>query len=709
MLSVTAFADTVPSVEVSSVTVAEGNNAEVEISINNNSGISALYLRVDFEYPLELVEVKDAGLFGNPLFSEKNSYGYCILSWDESLKNEDNKKDGTVAKLKFFVPENTPEGEYDITVSYDKEEIYDKQFNNVSFEVKNGKITVNNHKFKEYKNTLLLNEKYTVEKLLSEKADIVEIRSDGNKLSAADELRSGNEIIFSDGRKITAVYLGDINADGKISAQDARIALRSSVELEELNEWQLVAANTDFEKTVTAKDARKILRASVELEYSSDWFSSLSSSMITELTSLYSVSSLSDDGTVLGEFIKKSVENFESVIDLSSFNADINSMQSIIEEYIYYVPSFFYVDKVLLGHVGNKVTGLQIEYENDAQGKFKEYSSMLNEIVSLCDRTLPETEIALFYHDYICENFNYDDTASVFDAYTMLKKKTGVCQAYSLLYTDILNKFGIDSFYVRSDALNHGWNLVEIGGKWYHVDVTWDDPTNDRLGRVRHEYFLLSDEGITSHKHKLWEVIGADIKCTSTKYDNAFWRSVDTSFVKNGSLWYYIGEYSDHYAIFETSLSNEGRMIYELYDKWLMSGSFYWKGYYSGLSVLNGRLIYNTSDSIMAYSIHNGSNITLYKSNDNKSIYGFTLKGDVATCNFNTSPDEKMTDIREIRIIITGDVNSDGLFNAKDYSVLIRYVNNLMSAINTSAADYNGDGSITEQDAKDLRYFIVNR
>ncbi len=60
--------------------------------------------------------------------------------------------------------------------------------------------------------------------------------------------------------------IGDINNDGKITAADARLALRASVGLEKFNETEALAADIDKNKKITAADARMILRASVGLE-----------------------------------------------------------------------------------------------------------------------------------------------------------------------------------------------------------------------------------------------------------------------------------------------------------------------------------------------------------------------------------------------------------------------------------------------------------
>ena len=67
-----------------------------------------------------------------------------------------------------------------------------------------------------------------------------------------------------------AYTLGDIDGNGKITAADARLALRISAKLETGTETQLLAADTDKNGRITASDARKILRVAANLEIFSE-------------------------------------------------------------------------------------------------------------------------------------------------------------------------------------------------------------------------------------------------------------------------------------------------------------------------------------------------------------------------------------------------------------------------------------------------------
>lgn len=60
--------------------------------------------------------------------------------------------------------------------------------------------------------------------------------------------------------------LGDVDLNGKITASDARLALRYSAKLEKLTQEQLRNADVNKDKKVTSSDARIILRVSAGLE-----------------------------------------------------------------------------------------------------------------------------------------------------------------------------------------------------------------------------------------------------------------------------------------------------------------------------------------------------------------------------------------------------------------------------------------------------------
>lgn len=119
-------------------------------------------------------------------------------------------------------------------------------------------------------------------------------------------------------------------------------------------------------------------------------------------------------------------------------------------------------------------------------------ATKVKSLAEACRASNPETDYAaaLWMHDWLIQNADYDTSYTEYEPEGVLLRGKGVCQSYSLAYLLLLNQLDIECQYVVSASMNHSWNLVKLGGKWYHVDVTWDDPQG---GMENHAYFCLSD------------------------------------------------------------------------------------------------------------------------------------------------------------------------------------------------------------------------
>ncbi|GAA0137363.1 transglutaminase domain-containing protein [Paenibacillus sp. YSY-4.3] len=99
-------------------------------------------------------------------------------------------------------------------------------------------------------------------------------------------------------------------------------------------------------------------------------------------------------------------------------------------------------------------------------------------------------------HDYVVLNMKYDENLQKYTAYEGLKTGEAVCQGYTLLTYKLLQQAGINNRIVEGSAGGqlHAWNLVYLGGQWYHLDTTWDDPAPDMPGVVKYGYYMRTDE-----------------------------------------------------------------------------------------------------------------------------------------------------------------------------------------------------------------------
>lgn len=108
-------------------------------------------------------------------------------------------------------------------------------------------------------------------------------------------------------------------------------------------------------------------------------------------------------------------------------------------------------------------------------------------------------------HDWIINNLQYEQNITnnnVYNLYGALIEKSAVCEGYAETLKYILDEVNIPCVLVSGTATNsegkterHEWNYVQLYGKWYAIDSTWDDPVVKGTGYVsdsiKHRYFLV--------------------------------------------------------------------------------------------------------------------------------------------------------------------------------------------------------------------------
>ena len=116
-----------------------------------------------------------------------------------------------------------------------------------------------------------------------------------------------------------------------------------------------------------------------------------------------------------------------------------------------------------------------------------------------------DKELAI--HDWLVRNVTYDEenlnaisapSEHNRDPYGALFEGRCICAGYATTFQMFMDMLGISCQTIHStahDGEEHAWNMVCLDDKWYHVDVTWDDPVPDKTNRpVRHTYFNVTDK-----------------------------------------------------------------------------------------------------------------------------------------------------------------------------------------------------------------------
>lgn len=140
--SVFAFATTESKMKISveSVAARPGEYVQVEIEIANNPGIASLKFNVDYDKYLTLTNVEFSSDFGAYVTAPTPYKNPQTISMISPLSEV--KANGTFATLTFFVASDIPEN-YDakISLTYDEDEFFDIDYNNVPFEAVNGCVS----------------------------------------------------------------------------------------------------------------------------------------------------------------------------------------------------------------------------------------------------------------------------------------------------------------------------------------------------------------------------------------------------------------------------------------------------------------------------------------------------------------------------------------------------------------------------------------
>lgn len=266
----------------------------------------------------------------------------------------------------------------------------------------------------------------------------------------------------------------------------------------------------------------------------------------------------------------------------------------------------FMLNGFRVSSVDGLAVGISEYYDSSYESMEEPFETAIAKALAEVSDRPTKLEKIIAAHDYLIENcaYNwivgtwtaYDNTYNpqlypkkddeVYSAYGALVNGDAVCQGYALAFKLLLDEMGINTVITSSDPMNHAWNLVELDGEWYHVDVTWDDPTPDRPNGGSYSYFMLSDTTIEElgkekgQNHHGWERIK---NCESTAYESGY------AFNGANPLMHYLnGEYYyiKNFTLYKSPLTGESTMLqyiggYHYSVLWLDNKMYYVDGFYT--------------------------------------------------------------------------------------------------------------------------------
>lgn len=261
------------------------------------------------------------------------------------------------------------------------------------------------------------------------------------------------------------------------------------------------------------------------------------------------------------------LKNFARTIDVTKFinvyGWSIDKTIDMYQEVLWNNPDIFYVERFV------KIAFVKRKNGTVAFAKFTHIRYAINHRqFQICKERLDrevkkavkfassgknEAEIALRLHDYIIRICDYDtDALKVKDhtplartVYSVLVRKKAVCEGYTMAYRYLLKKFNIRCEEIVSHEMQHCWNYICLNNKWYHVDITFDDPVfvddngdqmhlseEDMKIIEQHDHtqfrrnFLMSDAKARKTGHHDWLLKGLP-PASDTSYDHVHFDALD--------------------------------------------------------------------------------------------------------------------------------------------------------------------------------------
>ncbi len=184
--------------------------------------------------------------------------------------------------------------------------------------------------------------------------------------------------------------------------------------------------------------------------------------------------------------------------------------QSVMNDH----PEIFYVDgytfiRYTRGEqlTGNAFSGSYI-YDREEIGKrYEQIREQAEKILDQIPSGMDDYEKVKYIYEYLVANTEYvrgaEDNQNICSVFL---RGESVCQGYAKAAQYLFRESGIYSIFVSGkveSGEDHVWNLVRIGGAYYHVDITWGDASyvsgeeaggfDGKLPEINYEYLCVPD------------------------------------------------------------------------------------------------------------------------------------------------------------------------------------------------------------------------
>ncbi|WP_160692122.1 transglutaminase-like domain-containing protein [Clostridium sp. C2-6-12] len=273
-------------------------------------------------------------------------------------------------------------------------------------------------------------------------------------------------------------------------------------------------------------------------------------------------------------YVYNHLENWDNEFEISYYDSDvIDKIRNISKKDDYLEIS---INRITYEKVGRSAT-VKITYKTTKEQEKYINTELTRVVNSIISPSMSEYDKVSAINKYLVDRFEYDKSLKSNNPYTALTTGISTCQGYAMAAYKMFNLIGMENKIIVGEinGVPHGWNLVKLNGKWYHLDVT----NNDVL---RKNTFLLKNDNTLKDYGFTWDsnnypvcnenFVEDSSKDTEVNSYNAnqvyagYKSNVDGKWELKNQSWYFINNSNDYvtgWKLIDNKwyfLSNDGKM-----------------------------------------------------------------------------------------------------------------------------------------------------
>lgn len=206
-------------------------------------------------------------------------------------------------------------------------------------------------------------------------------------------------------------------------------------------------------------------------------------------------------------------ELFATKVDKISYNDFYKVYNMVLLDHpeIFWVDSYNVVQTLSKNVNTNKQIRIYYVFSiEEAQEIKSRIEEKYNQIIDGAKQETTDFKKIKYVHDKLIEISKYQEplensTQELQTIISIFDTGYSVCAGYTNGFKFIMDNLDIKSMSMQSvgnedKRKNHIWNMVNLYGKWYNLDVTWDSSKTEN-DEISYDYFLKdNDEFYTDHR-----------------------------------------------------------------------------------------------------------------------------------------------------------------------------------------------------------------